>query len=68
MEHGICKQVLVGVGNLKAQIKRLKVETLNRKRCHDELWFKVHEYGAWNLQASACKSWKFESSNKEIES
>ncbi len=31
MEHGICKQVLVGVGNLKAQIKRLKVETLNRK-------------------------------------
>lgn len=31
MEHGICKQVLVGVGNLKARIKRLKVETLNRK-------------------------------------
>ncbi len=43
MEHGICKQVLVRVGNLKAQIKRLKSETLNRKKWHDELWFKVHE-------------------------
>jgi hypothetical protein len=44
MEHGICRQVLVGVGNLKAQIKRLKVETFNRKKIsHDELWFKAHE-------------------------
>jgi hypothetical protein len=36
--------VLVGVGNLKAQIKRLKVEIFNRKiKWYDELWFKFHE-------------------------
>lgn len=53
MEHGICRQVLVGVGNLKAQIKRLKVETFNRKKIsHDELWFKAHEDRTQDLHIS----------------